>query len=67
VRWPWRKRVGSKKGRVDIALEQAEYRLARDHREVIRPLGQMIRENHITELLDELIEVKRGREPGTSH
>jgi hypothetical protein len=68
--WPFRKRGKLPSGGIDGGIEHArrmriesEERLEHANRTVIRPLREMHDENHVSELLDELI--YRARERGS--
>lgn len=58
MRWPWHRRETT------IERQQAEARADKVHREVIRPLRQMRRENHLTEAV--ITDIRRRlRESGS--
>jgi hypothetical protein len=63
--WPFRKRGRVPGERVEHARRmriESERRLAHTNQTLIRPLREMHEENHVSELLDELI--NRARERG---
>jgi hypothetical protein len=47
-------------------LDDAERRLAHDEVVTIRPLRQMVRENHVSEQLDILVQKVRNNDPDTN-
>lgn len=63
--WPFRrKRLQGDVARAHEELVNSKRRLEQTQREVVRPLRDMIRENHVGELLGELIQRSARRGTG---
>ena len=64
MRWPWRRQVTVDRDRTRAEREAAERRLEAAQAEIIRPLREMHRENHIGPLLDRLVQRAADRRTG---
>jgi hypothetical protein len=66
LNWFRRKRVREDLEAARLSRMAAETQWAREQVEIVRPLAQMRRENHIGLLADSLIRKRRGSDPDTA-
>lgn len=73
--WPWRRKrvarditaVLEQREEAQRKLTDAQAQLAHDERMTLRPLRQMVRENHVSEHLDSLMrKVREYGDPGSA-
>lgn len=74
--WPFRRKrvhvevsraVRAQREEAQKNLAAAMVRFEEDDKSTIRPLRQMVRENHVGERLDYLVQKVRGNDPGAAH
>lgn len=63
LNWFRRKRVREDLEAARRSRMAAEIQWAREQAEIVRPLAQMRRENHIGQLADSLVRRRRGSDP----